>query len=113
MGTTQPFRTTADWDQAVSLLDSLFPLTQGSHGTVKGYLLQFDHLVCIQENGESTCLRQPAQFIEAGGNLEAPTCIVLEQNGIQVEIEPANHKASVSHCGNGHRMQLITLIEAA
>lgn len=113
MGTTQPFRTTADWDQAVNLLDSLFPLTRGSHGTVKGYLLQFDHLVCIQENGESTCLKHPKQFIEAGGNVEAPTCIVLGQNGIEIEIEPATHTASVSECGYGHRMQLITSIEAA
>ena len=113
MGTSQPFRTSADWDQAVSLLDSLFPLTQGSHGTVKGYLLQLDHLVCIQENGESTCLQRPGHFIEAGGNPEAPTCIVLGENGIQVEIEPANHKATVSECGNGHRMQLLTSIEAA
>ncbi len=113
MGTTQPFRTTADWDQAISLLDTLFPLSSGSHGTVKGYLLQFDHLVCIQENGDSTCLRHPSQFIEAGGNAEAPTCIVLGQNGIEVEIEPAMHKASVSECSNAHRMQLLTFLEAA
>jgi len=113
MGTNQPFRTSADWDQAVSLLDTLFPLNSGSHSTVKGYFLQFDHLVCIQDNGESTCLKHPSQFVDAGGNTEAPTCIVLSQGGIEVEIEPALHKATVSECSNGHRMQLLTAIEAA
>lgn len=110
MGINQPFRSSANWDQAISMLDTLFPLTQGSHGSVKGYMMYFDHLVMVQADGSSTSLKKPAQFVEAGGNHEAPDSIVLEENGLQVEIEPATFSASVSGCSAGHRMQLLTTI---
>jgi hypothetical protein len=55
-------------------------------------------------------LKKPSQFVEAGGNFEAPSSIVLEQNGMQVEIEPAIFSASVAGCCAGHRMQLLTTI---
>ena len=113
MGIRQPFRTSANWDQAISLLDTLFPLTQGSHGTVKGYLMHFDHLVVIQANGDTCALQNPSQFVQAGGDYDAPTSIFLEQDGLQVEIEPACNSASVTGCNNGHRMQLLTTIATA
>lgn len=113
MGTTQPFRSSASWEQAIELLDTLFPLNSGSHGSVKGYMMHFDHLVVIQDDDQITSLKNPGQFVEAGGNFEAPTSILLEQNGLQVEIEPASHSASVCGCHSGHRMQLVTSIQAA
>lgn len=108
MGTNQPFRTSASWDQAIKMLDSMFPLQQGSHGSVKGYMMHFDHLVMIQADGSATALKRPSQFVEAGGNYEAPSSILLEQDGMQVEIEPASQSAAVTGCCSGHRMQLLT-----
>ncbi|MBX2886020.1 MAG: hypothetical protein KTR32_39055 [Granulosicoccus sp.] len=108
MGTNQPFRTSASWDQAIKMLDSLFPLTHGSHGSVKGYWMHFDHLVMVQTDGSTTSLKKPSQFIEAGGNWAAPTSILLEHDGMQVEIEPSTASASVSGICAGHRMQLLT-----
>lgn len=112
MGTNQPFRTSASWDQAIQMLDTLFPLDHGSHGSVMGYMMQFDHLVMIQSDGSTASLKKPGQFVDASGNLEAPSSIVLEQDGLQVEIEPANFSASVTGCSAGHRMQLLTTIPA-
>lgn len=110
MGMNQPFRSSASWNEAVQLLDSAFPLHNGSHGSAQAYLVHFDHLVVIQADGSATALKHPAQFIEAGGNPEAPQSILLEQQGVQVEIEPARCSASVQPRNAGHRMQLLTRI---
>jgi malate synthase len=110
MGSNQPFRTTASWDQSIDMLDATFPLTSGSHGTAAGYLVQFDHLVVIQADGTATSLRNPSQFLDAGGNPEAPQSILLEHLGIQVEIEPGTRKASATEACPGHRMQLLTTL---
>lgn len=113
MGMNQQFRTTASWDQAIDLLDYRFPLTEGSHGSVTSYLTYFDHLIAIQSDGTTTGLVHPSQFVEASGVEDAPSCIRLEHEGLQVEIEPGR-----THGGSGqnvpeHRMQLLTDIAAA
>jgi len=108
MGMNQHFRTTASWDQAVNLLDHSFPLTEGSHGSVTSYLTYFDHLVAIQADGTTTGLVHPAQFVEASGLEDAPSCIRLEHKGLQVEIEPGRRQSGSLHSAAGHRMQLLT-----
>lgn len=111
MGMSQPFRTTASWDDATQMLDTTFPLMEGSHGTVSAYLMHFDHLVAIQADGSVTSLRQPSQFIEAGGNPECPQSIILKHQGILVDIEPATRTASTSGKGPRHRLQLLTTLD--
>lgn len=111
MGTNQPFRTSASWDQAIEMLDLTFPLMEGSHGTVAAYLVHFEHLAIIMADGSVTALRHPAQFIEAGGNPEAPQSILLEQHGIQVEIEPATRRVSSTGSTAQHRLQLLTRLD--
>lgn len=110
MGMKQHFRTSASWDQATTMLDQAFPLVQGSHSTASSYLVYFDHLLVIQADGTSTGLRHPAQFIEAGGVDEAPQSILLEHNGIQVEIEPGRIPTPQDKARPVHRMQLLTNI---
>lgn len=113
MGMNQHFRTSASWDQAIGFLDQKFPLAEGSHGSATAYLVYFDHLLVIQADGTSTGLSQPSQFIEAGGNEEAPQSILLEHEGIQVEIEPAQTSGPQCAHGCNHRMQLLTQFETA
>jgi len=108
MGMNQLFKTSANWDQAVSFLDQSFPLAKGSHGTATAYLVYFDHLVVIQEDGSATGLSQPLQFVEAGGNEECPQSILLEHNGLQVEIEPSQSCKNTRSAAPKHRMQLLT-----
>lgn len=108
MGMNQHFRTTASWDQAITLLDHSFPLAQGSHRTAAAYLVYFEHLLVIQADGTTTGLCRPSQFVEAGGDEQSPQSILLEHNGLQVEIEPAQHCANNDHVQPLHRMQLLT-----
>jgi len=108
MGMNQQFKTSAEWDQAVSFLDQSFPLARGSHGTATAYLVYFDHLLVIQMDGSTTGLSSPSQFLEAGGNEECPQSILLESNGLQVEIEPDQSCGKVLKTVPKHRMQLLT-----
>ena len=113
MGTVQPFGTDTSWEQAATLLDDAFPLTRGSHGAAADYLVHGEHLLVILADGECTGLARPAQFVEAGGNPEAPQSIVLEHDGLQVEIEPCNRAARAAGLCREHRVQLLTAIAAA
>lgn len=112
MGMNPSFKTSANWDQAINFLDQSFPLAEGSHGSAKAYLVYFDHLLVIQNDGSTTGLSRPSQFVEAGGNEEAPQSILLEHNGLQVEIEPAQQCAATTTAMPAHRMQLLTRIES-
>ncbi len=113
MGMNQSFKTSANWDQAINFLDTSFPLCEGSHGSAKAYLVYFDHLLVIQADGSTTGLSCPSQFVEAGGNEEAPRSILLESKGLQVEIEPAQMCPGHANAMPAHRMQLLTRIESA
>ena len=113
MGMNQHFRSSASWDQAINLLDHSFPLAQGSHSTATAYLVYFDHLLVIQADGSTTGLSNPSQFVEAGGNEQAPQSILLDNHGLQVEIEPAQPCAANRSTQPAHRMQLLTPLETA
>lgn len=113
MGMNQQFRTTTSWDQAIDMLDHSFPLSEGSHATAVAYLSYFDHLLVIQADGSATGLAKPSQFVEASGLEEAPCCILLEHNGLQVEIEPGRQCAVQGQTHAGHRMQLLTQIDTS
>ena len=113
MGMRQPTDLDTSWEQAASLLDDTFPLARGSHRDAAEYLLQLDHLLVILADGACTGLARPGQFVEAGGNAEAPQSILLEHEGLQVEIEPCNRAARAAGRCREHRAQLLTVAEAA
>jgi len=111
MGMSQPFRSSASWDQAVEMLDMTFPLAEGSHGSAADYLVYLEHLLVIRADGSCTGLARPGQFVEAGGNEESPQSILLEQGGLQVEIEP-ERRCPEADARREHRLQLLTSIAA-
>ena len=113
MGMQQPFDHDTSWERAAELLDSTFPLADGSHRTAAEYLVHFDHLLVIRADGSCTGLAHPGQFVEAGGNEEAPQSILLEHEGLQVEIEPCNRAARAAGRCREHRLQLLTALAAA
>lgn len=111
MGMNRQFRTTASWDQAIEMLDGVFPLVRGSHATVRTYLVYFDHLLAIQADGTSTGLANPSQFREAGGCEECPQSVLLQNGSLMVEIEPASQRVGGTALPIGqHRLQLLTEI---
>jgi malate synthase len=64
--------------RAKAFLDEAAPLAAGSHADVTGYAV---------ENGALTpALADPAQFVGFQGPAEAPTAILLKNNGLHVEI---------------------------
>ena len=109
MGTNQRFELDAGWAAAVATLDETFPLERGSHADVADYLVSHGHLLAIDAGGACVGLARPGQFVEAEGCAHAPCAIVLEQGGVQVEIEPAR-------CRDGsreHRAQLLAVLAVA
>ncbi len=67
-------------------LDATFPLNHGSHKDVIGYGLYYQHLLAYFEDGSCTGLAQPGQFKAFSGRPDAPDSIVLQNNGLHVEI---------------------------
>lgn len=109
MGSNQHTEFDQSWHRAAELLDQKFPLHQGSHRTATDYVVHFDHLLVIRSDGSCTGLARPSQFVEAGGNWEAPESIVLEEEGLQVEIEPDRGALrAVGAAPREHRLQMRT-----
>jgi len=136
MGIYTQFSKNPGWEQAAELLDQSFPLATGSHRDVTAYLVYFEHLLAIQADGSATGLATPTQFVDVQGSRENPLAIVLEHQGMQVEIEPAPCRAPARLSGSAmnnrskqatpdhteykqrrsvveHRLQLLTLKPAA
>ena len=112
MNMNQQLRSDVSWAQAVRLLDGRFPLTDGSHAAAADYLVQHDHLLVIRADGTCTGLALPGQFVEVDGDECSPGAVVLESDGLQVEIEPERRRAAAPGQGpaHRHRMQLVTTI---
>lgn len=110
MGTAAEFPNNPAWNQAAELLDQTFPLATGSHQDVTAYLVYFEHLLAIQADGNTSGLLQPTQFVKCQGSHENPLAIVLEHDGMQVEIEPASCRSRSAAPAAEHRMQLLTTI---
>ena len=108
MGTNQPFEFDAGWELAAKLLDDAFPLADGSHRDVADYVVQHGHLLAIDARGACTGLARPAQLVEVDGDChQAPCAIVLEHEGMQVEIEPARCRPAGADGRREHRAQQI------
>ena len=113
MGISQDFDLDPSWEQAAELLDATFPLADGSHRTAACYLVHFGHLLVITAEGACTGLVRPSQFVEAEGDEGAPHSILLEHEGLQVEIEPGPCRPAVAGTDRGHRLQRISELSAA
>ena len=74
-------------------LDTNFPLESGSHKDVTGYNIVNDALVANLKNNIDSNLKNQDQYVGFQGEVNEPTCILLKNNNIHVEI-------SINRSGN-------------
>ena len=74
-------------------LDTNFPLESGSHKDVTGYNIVDDALVANLKNNIDSNLKNQDQYVGFQGEVNEPTCILLKNNNIHVEI-------SINRSGN-------------
>ena len=74
-------------------LDKNFPLESGSHKDVTGYNIVNDALVANLKNNIDSNLKNQDQYVGFQGEVNEPTCILLKNNNIHVEI-------SINRSGN-------------
>lgn len=72
--------------QTKDFLDDSFPLQEGSHRDASSYLIYFENLLVAFPDGRMTGLRNPNQFVARNGSKNDPTSIVLQNNGLHIEI---------------------------
>jgi malate synthase len=70
----------------LGLLDSHFPLYEGSHREVTQYRVYFDCLLAHLKSGRCVGLSNPSEFFEFGGDKECPSSIVLRNTEQQIEL---------------------------
>lgn len=71
---------------AAQFLDETFPLADGSHADATAYVIDNDKLTVALDNG-STTLRDSEQFVGFQGDAEAPSAVLLVNNGLHAEIQ--------------------------
>ncbi|VCU72597.1 Malate synthase G [Pigmentiphaga humi] len=81
-----PVRGRAVIARARVFLDQAAPLARGSHAEAAGYLVRGGKLVVALEQGE-TGLQRPEQFIGHQGDAQAPSAVLLRNNGLHFEIQ--------------------------
>ncbi len=70
----------------LGLLDSHFPLNEGSHREVTQYRVYFDCLLAHLKSGRCVGLVNAGEFQEFGGDRECPSSIVLKNDEQQIEL---------------------------
>jgi len=73
-----------EWARYV--LDRTAPLKHGSHVDSTGYAVKNGKLVVTLKNGKTSKLEDPDQFIGYQGSAKAPTSVLLEHNGLHLDI---------------------------
>ena len=72
---------------ARQVLDQSAPLAAGSHKDATGYSVVGGNLTVSLGSGSSTVLKDPFQFIGYQGEPAAPSSVLLEHNGIHIDIQ--------------------------
>ena len=69
------------------VLDRTAPLKRGSHIDSTGYSVVNGELVVSLKNGKTTQLAKAAQFIGFQGNAASPSSVLLQHNGLHLDIQ--------------------------
>ncbi|MGE3621613.1 MAG: malate synthase G [Acidimicrobiia bacterium] len=77
-------RRVIEWTRA--FLDEVVPLTTGSHADAVAYTVASGELMVALRDGSTSLLRHTDRFAGYRGNPDAPTAVLLEQNGLAVEL---------------------------
>ncbi|MBV7456587.1 malate synthase G [Acidovorax sp. sif1233] len=72
---------------ARQVLDDTAPLAAGSHKDSTGYKVEGGQLVVSFANGSTTGLKDPSQFKGYQGNAAAPSSVLLQHNGLHLDIQ--------------------------
>ncbi|MGB4928067.1 MAG: malate synthase G [Giesbergeria sp.] len=68
------------------VLDESTPLAQGSHADATAYRIESGALVVAMQGGASTGLKDPAQFTGYQGNAANPSSVLLQHNGLHLDV---------------------------
>ncbi|MBL7090910.1 malate synthase G [Acidovorax sp.] len=72
---------------ARQVLDDTAPLAAGSHKNSTGYRVEGGQLVVSFANGTTTGLKDASQFKGYQGNAAAPSSVLLQHNGLHLDIQ--------------------------
>ncbi|MCZ8091886.1 MAG: malate synthase G, partial [Acidovorax sp.] len=72
---------------ARQVLDDTAPLASGSHKDSNGYRVEGGQLVVALNNGTTTGLKTPAQFKGYQGDAANPSAVLLQHNGLHLDIQ--------------------------
>ncbi|MDH6155802.1 malate synthase G [Polynucleobacter sphagniphilus] len=86
-GTYNPIRGAKVVAYARNFLDQAAPLAKGSHRDSVAYTVDGNKLAVQLKDGSSTGLADEKQFVGYQGNADAPSSILLRNNGIHIDIE--------------------------
>ena len=73
-------------EYARHVLDRTAPLKKGSHVGSTGYAVQGGQLVVTLANGQTSPLAKPKQFIGYQGEAAAPSAVLLQHNGLHLDL---------------------------
>ena len=72
---------------AKQFLDQYFPLVDGSYTDVVGFSIKENGLFIELSSGQSTSLDNPGQFVGYNGTTDLPSCVLLKNNNLHIEIQ--------------------------
>ena len=72
---------------AREVLDQAAPLANGSHKDATGYRVEGGQLVVAKAGGQTTALKDAAQFVGYQGDAAAPSSVLLRHNGLHLDIQ--------------------------
>lgn len=91
-------------------LDTAAPLANGSHADSTQYAVKNGQLAVTLADGSETGLVQPEKFLGYNGSEEAPSAVLLKNNGLHIEIQ-IDREASIGKTDAAGVQDL--LVEAA